>query len=112
MFRRQSNFLLCRAGPGFRWKNAAYYQKDQKGAFNLDAEAEKLGIHPRYAQGLLMQESHLSFKSNARPFPATQGKTSRPGAKACSYFGMFPMYKTDVEVKYALQKSHRKITTR
>lgn len=112
MFRCQAS-LLCKTGAaGFRWKTAANYDNDRKGTFNLDAEAEKLGIHPRYALGLLMNESNSTFKSNGRQYPASQGKSSRPGAKACTYGAMFPMYKAEPEVKFALQKSRRKITTR
>ncbi len=110
---RRSYLFSCaaQAGGSHYWKSAEKMQDDNRGAFNVDAAAEKLGIHPRYAQGLLMKSS-LSFKSRGRQYPASQGRSSRPGSKACTKAAMFPLYNTEREVKYALDKSKRDLTNK
>lgn len=87
------------------------FEDPTKGAFSADTEAEKLGIHPRFAQGLLMKADQ-SFKVKGRRYPSMFGRTSRPGSKSCSKKTMFPMYCPGPEVTYALDKSKRKLTNK
>ena len=104
----------CPTANGPYWKTASFHAGDdsqRKGAFSVEAEAERLGIHPRFAQGILMKADQ-SFKTKGRGHPAMYGRTSRPGSKACTKETMFPLYCTTPEVKYALGKSKRILTTK
>ena len=114
MFRRAFR-RLCPAKPSTppRFQTHEAHSADMEstlGAFDAATVADKLGIEPRYAQGLLMQEDRLTFKGRGRMWPASVGRTSRPGAKACTYQAMFPLYNTEPEIKYKLDKSFKKLT--
>jgi hypothetical protein len=96
--------------PNLRFQSGQNYDDDRRGPFNHADVADKLGIPPRYAQGLMMEAAYHTFHGKGHHYPASMGRTSRPNARSCLRHNMFPLYRTTPDIRYALQKSHKKIT--